>query len=141
MQQHRIIVRVATIGAMAAMFIFAIAIGLSQPHGTAAAPNDVVGAIYDFYFDPPEVSVVPGTSVIWQNWGEVTHTVSITGQIASGDIASGATFSHTFDSLGTFPYQCSLYPEMQGIIHVVNADQVPIDLSVTAWHDQVVGAG
>ena len=148
MQLRRIIIRVAAIGAMAATFIFAIAIGLSQPQGTAAAPvaaptapNDIVVAIYDFYFDPSEVIVAPGTTVIWQNWGEVTHTVSITGQIASGDIAPGATFSHTFNSLGTFPYQCNLHPEMQGVIHVVNADQVPVDLSVTAWHDQVVEAG
>ncbi|HTP07426.1 MAG TPA: hypothetical protein VMP08_04200 [Anaerolineae bacterium] len=144
MQPRFNVIRVAAISIMAVMSIFAIAIGLSQPQGTVAAPtapNDVVIAIYDFYFDPPEVYVSPGTTVIWQNWGEVTHTVSITGQAASGDIPPGASFSHTFNSLGTFPYQCNLHPEMQGVVRAVYADQVPVDLAVTAWHDQVVAAG
>jgi uncharacterized repeat protein (TIGR01451 family) len=142
-KSRKFILPVAACG-IATICILAVVVGASQSHLTWAAPtapNDVVVAIYEFYFDPPELVVSPGTTVVWQNWGEMTHTVSITGVVSSGDIAPYDNFSHTFNLLGTFPYQSSLYPEMQGVIRVVNADEVPIDLAVSAWKDQTVGAG
>ena len=45
------------------------------------------------------------------------------------------------DTKGTFPYQCAYYPDMQASVTVVDANQVPVDLGVVAWHDQLVGAG
>jgi uncharacterized repeat protein (TIGR01451 family) len=143
-QFRRFILPIAAISLIAAICILGVTVGASRSrHSWAApaAPDDVVVAIYDFYFEPPELTVSPGTTVVWQNWGEVTHTVSITGGGSSGNIAPGDNFRYTFNTLGTFPYQCSLHPEMQGVIYVVNADEVPVDLAVSAWKDQIVEAG
>ena len=106
-----------------------------------SAQADVTVGIYDSYFDPASLTVSLGTTVVWRNWGELTHNVSITGVVDSGDIAPGDSFAHTFDQKGSFPYQCSLQPEMQGVITVVDVRDIPIDLWTSAWHDQMVSAG
>lgn len=122
----------------------ALILGWNQARHTQAAPaalNDVVVSINDFYFDPPALAVSPGTTVVWLNRGDVTHTVSITDVVSSGDIGPGGVFTHTFNTKGTFAYQCAYYPDMQASVTVVDANEVPIDLGVVAWHDQLVGAG
>lgn len=122
----------------------ALMIGPGLVHTTSAspaAPTDVVVGIYDFYFDPASLTISPGTTVVWQNLGEVTHTVSITGVVNSGEIAPGDIFTYAFDQKGSFAYQSSLQPEMQASITVVDAQDIPIDLWTSAWHDQMVSAG
>jgi plastocyanin len=124
--------------------VYAILAGVSRTQSSLAAPaapNDVTVAIYDFYFDPPDVTISPGTTVLWYNWGDVAHTVNIPGVVTSGPISPGSVFSHTFNVLGTFKYSDTSYPDMQASVTVVDANKVPIDLGVVAWHDELVSAG
>lgn len=95
--------------------------------GTACLPVDVEGAtrvsIVDFGFDPSVVTITAGSTVTWSNDGATDHTsVAFEGEGMtwdSGILAPGAEYSHTFDEVGTFAYECALHPEMEGTVEVV----------------------
>jgi plastocyanin len=73
----------------------------------------------DYAFQPVRVQVAVGTTLSWENVGAVIHTAtSSTRAWDTGDIASGATASVTFDTAGTFNYTCSPHPWMIGQIQV-----------------------
>ena len=75
--------------------------------------------IVDFAFNPPDLTIKVGDTVTWTNMGGFSHTsTSDTGVWDSGILNPGQSFSHTFDSVGEFSYQCRFHPSMTGIIRV-----------------------
>jgi len=83
----------------------------------AIAPVQV--SMEDFRFNPPTINVQVGGSVVWTNNGRTPHTsTSQNGGWDSGRIDPGRTFSQTFTSAGTFPYLCSIHPQMRGQVVV-----------------------
>lgn len=87
-----------------------------------APPPPVSGdkvAIDDFAFVPATVTVRVGTTVTWTNRDEEPHTVAAgDGTFHSPGMGTGATFSHTFTTAGTFDYVCSIHPMMHGSVVV-----------------------
>ena len=87
------------------------------PSGTASAQASVT--ISDFQFTPPSVTVKVGGTVTWTNNGPSTHTVTADdGSFDSGNLNAGKTFSHTFQTAGTFSYHCSIHPFMKAEVVV-----------------------
>ncbi|HVX27862.1 MAG TPA: cupredoxin family copper-binding protein [Parafilimonas sp.] len=81
-------------------------------------PNSV--SIVNFTFSSSSLTVTSGTKVTWTNNDATTHTVTADdGSFDSGNIAPGGTFSHTFNSAGTYAYHCNIHTTMKGKI-VVN---------------------
>lgn len=101
--------------------------------GTAAAQagtEHVVDMTDDLVFVPEELTVAPGDTVVWENVGEVGHSVTAyegeipeaaeyfasggfsaeqparQGYPSEGDIAGGETYEHTFEVEGTYDYFC-----------------------------------
>jgi plastocyanin len=77
------------------------------------------------YYDPSPANVAVGTTVTWMNDDATLHTaVSGTpdsgpsGEFDSSYLAKGKTFSHKFDTAGTFDYYCTLHPFMVGQVVV-----------------------
>lgn len=73
------------------------------------------------YYSPTSFSTHAGTSVTWVNKDGASHTVTdsaTTNAFDSGSIASGATWSKTFDSPGTYQYYCTFHPFMKGNVTV-----------------------
>ena len=69
-------------------------------------------SIRDTLFQPQTVTVVPGGSVRWTNDGAILHSVvSDSGLFQSQLLSPTYWFDVRFDSLGTFPYRCSLHQE------------------------------
>ena len=90
---------------------------VAQPTASSAA---AAVEISGFAFNPPTLTVKVGTTVTWTNKDSATHTVaSDAGDWVSPSIAQGQSFSRTFDTAGTFPYHCSIHPNMKGTV-VVN---------------------
>ncbi|BBX40087.1 hypothetical protein MSIM_15380 [Mycobacterium simiae] len=76
-------------------------------------------AIDGFAFVPAALTVKAGTSVTWTNRDEEPHTVAATdGAFHSPGMGTGATFTHTFATAGTFDYVCSIHPMMHGTVVV-----------------------
>jgi plastocyanin len=104
-----------------------------QASGTAAAttaPTSTPGAaaksasvaIKDFDFTPATVTIAVGGTVTWTNNGPSTHTVAADdGSFDSGNLSQGKTFSHTFQTAGTFSYHCGIHPFMKATVIVQQA--------------------
>jgi plastocyanin len=87
---------------------------------TDATPANAEKAkITDDAFDPPTLTIKPGTAVRWTNDGQKPHTVtSVKGDWDSGDIPAGKDFTATFTKPGTFEYYCRHHKNMKGTIIV-----------------------
>jgi plastocyanin len=98
----------------------------SEAAPSEAAPSEAPAAgggdavtIQNFAFGPASLSVAAGTTVTWTNSDSAPHTATgDDGSFDSSNIAPGATFSHAFETAGTFAYHCSLHPNMTGTIEV-----------------------
>ena len=93
----------------------------STPAPSGSAVSIAVGArtLTTTAFSPNPVTVAVGGTVTWTNNDSITHTsTSDSGVWNSGGIGAGQSFSQTFPTAGTFPYHCSLHPNMVGTITV-----------------------
>ena len=95
---------------MAAMLISAPAV---------SAQDDMTVSIQDFFFDPGQLTVSPGTTITWVNDGKAPHTTTADdGTWDSGTLQPGEDFSFTFDQPGTYTYHCSIHPDMTASVKV-----------------------
>jgi plastocyanin len=79
---------------------------------TAAAAEEADVAMQNTSFQPAEITVPVGTTVTWANQDGFAHTTTADdGLWDSGEMAGGATFSHTFEEPGTYTYLCEIHPD------------------------------
>ena len=70
-------------------------------------------------YSPNPITVSVGATVSWLNSDSTTHnSTSTSGVWASPSLAPGRRFNFTFTSAGTFPYQCTIHPNMVGTVTV-----------------------
>ena len=89
-----------------------------------AAGSSTQGCAPDCFI-PSTVVITVGGTVTWENTDTAAHTSS-SGTPADGPdgvfdsslVMAGASFSHTFDSAGTFDYFCMVHPWMTGTVIV-----------------------
>lgn len=74
-------------------------------------------SIINFAFDPQELNIPTGGTVIWTNQDSVQHSVSGMG-FDSGNLDPGQSFTYTFAQDGTYDYACGLHPSETGVIIV-----------------------
>jgi plastocyanin len=85
----------------------------------AATAEDVSILIKNFDFGPMNVTVAPGTTVVWKNLDGEPHTVaSADGLFRSQALDQNDSFRFTFEKPGTFRYICSIHPNMKASITV-----------------------
>jgi plastocyanin len=74
--------------------------------------------IAHFEFQPPTLTISPGTKVRFSNTSGTAHTATRKGSFHTGRIKPGKSASVTFNRKGTFSYHCSIHPFMKGKIVV-----------------------
>ena len=97
-----------------------MALGVLAMHPAAATPASRIElAIDKFAFAPKEITVKPGTTIVWTNHDEAPHTV-VSGDksFVSKGLDTDDRFEHEFDQEGDFAYICSVHPFMTGVVHV-----------------------
>jgi len=79
----------------------------------------------DGCFIPSPVTIDIGATVTWENGDTAAHTATggsatdgPSGVFDSSLIMAGSSFSHTFDTAGTYDYFCMVHPWMQGTVIV-----------------------
>ena len=87
------------------------------PAGAARA-EDIAVHIDNFVFEPAQLTVKVGQTVIWTNRDDIPHTVVCAGKFRSKTMDTDGTFSFTFTSAGEYKYFCSLHPHMTGVVKV-----------------------
>jgi plastocyanin len=89
-----------------------------------AAAKTVTVDIKNFMFTPMTVTVDEGDTVTWTNRDQVPHTVAEKNhKFRSAALDTGDTYSHTFDTAGTYDYFCTLHPQMFAHIVVTPAEK------------------
>ena len=87
--------------------------------GSSVRAEDAVVSIENFTFNPPELTIKPGTTVTWKNADDIPHSVVENDtKFRSKALDSGETFSMTFTEAGEVNYFCGLHPHMKGKIIV-----------------------
>jgi len=103
---------------MAALLALA-AVAAPMAACAAAAASGATIDITKFAFNPPEITVEPGTTVTWVNHDEIPHAVASKDKaITSKALDTDDRFAHTFDQGGDYSYYCTLHPFMTGVVHV-----------------------
>jgi len=84
----------------------------TSPSPPAAAPPNTV-VMSGMTFSPATITVTVGTTVTWKNTDGIAHTsTSDTGVWDTGNIPAGVSKTTTFNTAGTFPYQCTYHATM-----------------------------
>ena len=111
-------------------------IGYPKP-ASAATVNVTVGlchppcGYFPFLFGPSSVTIHPGDKVKW-TWASSGHsTTSSNGIWDSGIRSQGATFTHTFNTAGTFSYVCTQHGQFFEVGQVIVATPTPTPPPVT----------
>lgn len=102
-------------------FLFgSAAVGVSNLSAAGAAePRLREVIIRRFAFNPPDLEIRAGDSVIWTNQDLAPHTASADdGAWDSGELARGVVHQVRFDSPGIYAYHCTFHPHMRGRITV-----------------------
>jgi plastocyanin len=77
--------------------------------------------IKNLKYDPANLSIKTGETVMWINKDDNDHTVTPDDADAfkpSDNLGSGDTFKYTFDKKGKFKYHCKYHPRMKGMVVV-----------------------
>jgi len=104
---------------------------ISYPKAARAMTVDVtVGPGGNLVFSPSSVTINPGDQVKW-TWGSSGHSTTSgspgqpNGIWDSGIHNQGATFTHTFNSAGTFPYYCIPHGGCCNMVGTVMVSETP----------------
>jgi plastocyanin len=105
-------------GALLALIVGATFVAPSA--STSAAPSSTVDInIAKFAYAPKEITVAPGTKIVWVNQDQTPHTVTSNDKsFASKGLDTDDKFEHTFAKEGDFSYICTVHPFMTGVVHV-----------------------
>jgi plastocyanin len=109
-----------------------VALLMVAPNAGAQSQKVATVSIRDFYFEPSQLVIEPGTTVQWVNEGTTQHTVFATspaGTFLSGTLNPGESFTYAFPQRfprpspdrstvqpGMFRYICKIHPEMKGSV-------------------------
>lgn len=75
--------------------------------------------VIDNEYVPAEVEVKPGDAVQWVFEGvSAKHDVVAEDGSFVSELVSTGTYTHVFEDAGVFPYDCSIHPEMTGVVTV-----------------------
>ncbi len=84
------------------------------------APDEFAASESPADYSVNDLAITVGTTVTWTNDDpDMVHSVTdVASSFDSGLLATGETFSHTFDQAGTFEYYCTPHPWMRARVEV-----------------------
>jgi len=104
-----------------ALLASVLGVGFAISDTFAASPTAPIVDIdiAKFAYGPKEITVAPGTKIVWTNHDETPHTVTSNDKsFASKGMDTDDKFEHVFASEGDFNYICTVHPFMTGVVHV-----------------------
>jgi plastocyanin len=73
----------------------------------------------DYDFSPRDLTVTAGTAITWTNRdGAIHDAADRAGTWGTGFLSQGESASVTFESPGTYEYECTVHPNMIGTLAV-----------------------
>lgn len=87
------------------------------PSDDGAQPVVTVHVI-DNRYEPAEVEIEAGQAVRWVFVGAMQHDVVADDSSFVSELMTEGEYVHVFDAPGSYPYDCSIHPEMTGVVIV-----------------------
>jgi len=85
----------------------------------ASGTGTVAASIKDFAFEPSAISAKVGDTVTFSNTGAAMHNVTLdAGGCATPNIQPGKADGLQFTVAGSYPFHCTIHPDMKGTITV-----------------------
>jgi plastocyanin len=114
------LVSIAYIIAIFSSFLFLYSCSKSSSVAPpAAAPGTNEVWMQNTAFVPSVKTITVGTTITWTNKDNADHDVtSNNGSFFSPTMGKNATYSHKFDAVGTYDYNCTFHSGMTGKIIV-----------------------
>ena len=110
---------------MSVVSLIAIAPSAFADETVTNAPGSATPGCEPNCFIPSTVTIEAGETVTWENNDTAAHTASggnpidgVSGVFDSSLMMAGASFSHTFDTPGSYDYYCMVHPWMEGTVIV-----------------------
>ncbi|MPZ54489.1 MAG: hypothetical protein GEU79_17465, partial [Acidimicrobiia bacterium] len=88
---------------------------------SAEPVSDPTITITDMEFSGGTITVEAGTKVTWV-WEDAPMEHNVHGDGFESPLQAEGTFTHTFNEVGTYDYQCDPHPFMTGTITVVEKE-------------------
>ena len=102
-------------GNVAVALAFLVGTVIAFPPQPSRAANQSA-AMKDNRFDPEEIRIDPGDTVVWTNQGSRAHTVTADDRsFNSGDVRTGQSYSQTFAKEGYYYYFCKYHGGRGGV--------------------------
>ena len=127
--------KAATVAALAV--VIGVAVAPLAPAGSAVGGAQVLMVdnepdLTNWHFDPADVTVTAGSTVVWHHKGHEEHSVTADDKsFDSGLTKPGTDFTRVFPKVGAFTYHCQPHPWMTGKVRVVAADASAASASTT----------
>jgi plastocyanin len=110
----------AALGMAGALVVLGPSAAAPAADGTRVLMVDNEPDLTNWHFDPAEVTVPAGATVVWENKGKEDHTVTADDKsFDSGTKRTGGTFERAFPKPGRYTYHCAPHPWMTGAVRVV----------------------
>ncbi len=101
------------------LLVLLISVSCSKSSSSTGTPGANEVWIQNMAFSPSTITVTAPVTIKWTNKDGIAHTVtSNTGLFDSGNMGGGSTFSQLFDTPGSYPYHCTIHPDMTGTVIV-----------------------
>jgi plastocyanin len=116
-----------------------VAIGSPSPapaaDGARVLMVDNEPDLTNWHYEPAQVTVPAGSTVVWFNQGKEDHTVTADDRsFDSGYKKKGASWQRAFPRPGKYSYHCAPHPWMKGTVVVVAA-AAPVPTTAAATID------
>ena len=96
---------------LSAITLFVLAL---LPQAASAATVQV--SVLDNSYSPQNVNINPGDTVVWTNYGSLSHTVMAdSGIFTSSTLNPGVNFAYTFNAAGSYAYHDQSYGSAGGV--------------------------
>jgi plastocyanin len=93
--------------------------GMPRHLSAPVAPVAHTVTIDSMQFQPADITVKTGDSVVWENHDPFPHTATVAaGDFDSKEIGPGKSWTYTAKAKGDIAYACTLHPTMKGTIRV-----------------------
>ena len=95
----------------------------NSENATKSARENIV-EVKNYAFSPQKIKVKKGTTITWENFDLVPHTVTMSDKDKAGPnselFGKGKKYSYTFSKPGIYEYYCTPHPYMKGSVEVTD---------------------
>ena len=120
MRRIIMLMTVATLALVSTLFVVSVAGAHKHPMAGAHKHPTRTVSNQNFSFSPANITIKPGTRVVWINRDSTPHTATANNgrSFDSGRLGPGQRFSHTFTTAGKKAYHCEIHSSMKGSVTV-----------------------